>query len=316
MSISLSSAQRGAKQSSHPQRNTRLIPTATHPNRPPMHPVPLFLIHSGFPHEGLKHLKLLQVEIGEHISCSILTWGTASACRWHADSAIRQTSKANVQKLICIPAQVHFPTLMSLPLRRLSAAGNLSGLHLPQLIPSQGPSWVNTTWFSVSFETEEIWFSSQFHFAVLWQNTDFTLFRRCDASSNHGFNYISAARKFQLNFLCLFWPQKASFTHAEHSLISVTVARFDLCMYIYVYWHINIWQNPECLSHMYTDSKTSLLSLFSRPTTTLNASRYACKGWSRLSNASQKEPTCDNLHFVTYLITFIIPHAYFLSIIG
>lgn len=44
-----------------------------------------------FPMRGLSIWNCYR--FGERISCSILTWGTASACRWHADSAIMSSGR-------------------------------------------------------------------------------------------------------------------------------------------------------------------------------------------------------------------------------
>lgn len=202
---------------SHSPQRSANAPSVPYP------PSQLFYLGGASPSDTVRHLKCWFLAASS-------PYGTVSVRRWHAHGAISQASKAHIWKLIYIhTSSSSLPNthIFPLPVRSLSAVGNLSGLHLLLLFPNWWPSWMN-----INMTQLFLWNRRNLVlFTVpLWQNTDlsFTLFKRCDANSSCGFNYISAARESQLCFLCLFWPQKASSKQAEHSLISPTVAKSGL----------------------------------------------------------------------------------------
>lgn len=178
----------------------RLIPTATHPNHPPLQSTKCPFSSSQLVYPWGTSTP----EIVVHLKCKFLAASSPerqSLCGGDMPTvpSVRPTEQVCKSSSIFTPAQVHFPTPMSSlclwEVFQLQGT-SLACICLCSFPASALPEWTQT-WLSFSFETEEIWFSSQFHFGVLWQNTDlsFTLFRRRDASSSCGFNYISTARE-------------------------------------------------------------------------------------------------------------------------
>lgn len=124
-SFSLSSAQPGARQSSHPLRS----------NSPSPQPPSNASGASSLPQQCSPSESATSLENTFLAASSPKGWSLLGGDMLMV-SSVRPAKQMSRSSSIFNPAQLHFPTVTPLSLRSLSAVGNLSGLHLPQLIPS------------------------------------------------------------------------------------------------------------------------------------------------------------------------------------